>query len=285
MSIDQLKAHTMELLSITEDIPTLPDRFLKIQQVINDPDSSSGDIGRIIQTDQATTVMVMKVANSPAFNPMNRTVKSLSQAITRLGTRETADISLSMSLLYGFAIPGGIAAIRAFWAHAYGVAVVSKHFTTLVQGDAKLPHQDTMFVAGLLHDIGKAILGIRVDLSYFEKPEFRVVGQSLIRLEKERYGMDHAEVGEVILRQWGMSNEIAEVVGRHHDDSRGSGTLATTICQLADRFAHQQLKSFNSIETVYTALSGGLLQKSEALLVKEGLISPPEEQEERAEEV
>lgn len=266
--------HTIELLAITEDLPTLPDRFLKIQHVIKDPNSSSADIAKIIQTDQATAVMVMKVANSPAYNPMNKPISSLSQAIARIGTHETANIALSMSLLYGFAIPGGIATIRSFWTHAYAVALLCKHLTAKLPKELKAPKPETMFLAGLFHDIGKAILGIRIDLSYFERQEFRAFGMNLIEAEKAAYGMDHMEVGQLILSRWGISDEISHVVADHHSGTTHTGAK---ICAIADLFANEQLANCNSIEAAHITLTSGLLEKAEELLIKEGLLPEPEE--------
>ena len=266
------RSHTMDLLDITEDLPTLPDRFLKIQGIINDPNSSMGDIANIIQTDQATTVMVMKIANSPAYNPMNKPINNLSQAIARLGTNETAEIALSMSLLYGFAIPTGIASIRAFWAHAYGVGQVAKHLASKLPKEMNCIDPETMFIIGLLHDIGKAILGIRIDLTYFEKDQFRISGVDLSSEETAHYGIDHAAVGEIILSRWGLPDEISETVGLHH---RSSDKISARICTMADQFSHYHLKQFSSIESVHAALAEGLLVKSEELLVQSGLLKPP----------
>lgn len=271
------RQHTLELLGIIEDLPTLPDRFLKIQHIVNDPNSSSADIAKIIQTDQSTAVMVMKVANSPSCNPMNKPISSLSQAIARLGTNETADIALSMSLLYGFAIPAGIATIRSFWTHAYAVGLLCKHLTTKLPKHMGAPDPETMFLAGLFHDIGKAILGIRIDLSYFESKEFRSFGESVIDAERAAFGMDHAEVGQLILTRWDMPEQIIKVVAGHYS---GSDCIGAKICFIADSFANEELAECNSIEAAHIALSSGLFEKAEERLIEEGVLPKPEEEEE-----
>jgi len=60
---------TLELLRFSDDLPSLPDRFVKIQNVAQDPDSGAEDLAEVIRSDQATTAMILKFANSPAYNP------------------------------------------------------------------------------------------------------------------------------------------------------------------------------------------------------------------------
>ncbi len=184
-----------------------------------------------------------------------------------------------MSLLYGFAIPAGIAAIRAFWTHAFAVGLLSRQLTGKLPNDMAVPCPETMFVAGLLHDIGKAILGIRVDPLYFEREQFRQFGDELNQAENAHYGMDHAEAGSFILTRWGIPNEIVEVVGGHH---LNSGHIGAKICSIADAFAHEHLTSYDTIEAVHAALSGGLFEKAEEALQKAGMIPPANEGKEEA---
>lgn len=280
ISNDQLREHTLELVRLTEDLPTLPDRFLKIQHVLNDPNSGASEIAEIIQTDQATTVMVMKVASSPIYNPMGASINKLSQAIARLGTNETADIALSMSLLYGFAIPAGISKIRCFWAHAYAVGILSKLLIDKLPDDMDKPESETMFLAGLLHDIGRAILGIRVDLSYFEKEAFSTCGKELIDAEEKEFGTNHAEVGKIILEKWGMPDDVINMIADHHSEAHSIGAQ---VCSIANCFANQHLQGYDNIEQVHNKLNNGLAEKAVEELVKAGLI-PEDETDESLDE-
>ncbi|MDX8396165.1 MAG: HDOD domain-containing protein, partial [Mariprofundaceae bacterium] len=273
------RSYTLELISITKELPTLPDRFLKIQEVVNDPYSGTKDIANIVKTDQATTAIVMKVANSPAYNPMNKPISKLPEAISRIGSTETINISLSMSLLYGFAIPTGMAGIRRFWAHAFAVGELTQHLSKHFSDTENLPNPDTMFLAGLLHDIGRAVLGLRVDMSYFER-EFNAISDGeLIEAERKVYGVDHAEVGSVILAKWGMPDDVLDIVANHHNPD---ASLATRICSIADAFAHKHLAHIDSIEGVQIALKEDLLEKVVETLYTEGLLEKNEEEEEEA---
>lgn len=254
-----LRQTSLETLGIIDDIPTLPDRFLQIQEVLHDTESTLNDLTEIIQTDQATSATLLKIANSSFYNPLGSPVSSLSYAISRLGRQETGDIALSMSLLYGFAIPAGIAIIRGFWAHAFATAQISRHLA-LHHPLASHSKPDTLFMAALLHDIGRVILSMRIDMSYFEKNFSTFDETSLIAAEIEHYGIDHTEVGEIILKQWSLPPEIYSVVANHHHAA--GQPIDTMICMFADSFSCKHLGLVLNIEDVQIKLQEGLLDQA-----------------------
>ncbi len=260
---------TLQLIGMVEDVPSLPDRYAAIQEVLDDPNSSAAQLAEVIGTDQATTAMILKFANSPFYLPTNQRITTLPQAIARMGTKEAGQIALTMSLLYGFAIPGGMGAIRAFWAHAFAVALLAKHMARLLGLNA-----DELFVSGLLHDIGRAILGIRVDMGYFEGPLARLTGDALVSAERETYGVDHAEAGDAILKLWNFPEVVRAPIAAHH--ALRPESMAARVLQLADAEAHLRLPHAADIESVPQYL----LERPERvreILVNEGLL--PEEDE------
>lgn len=260
---------TLTLIRMVNDLPSLPDRYARIRAVIDNPRAGASELAHIVGTDAASSAMVLKFANSPMHNPMGRAIGSLPLAVARLGARETAHIAMTMSLLYGFAIPAGMGNIRAFWAHAFGVAVLCKHMSALLDLD-----QDTMFTAGLLHDIGRAILGIRIDMDYFESPLGQLTGETLVRAEQATFGLDHAEAGEEILKLWQLPPFICQTVGSHH--SQSPANLHARILQLADIEAHRGIPYGAGIDQVEELLFAEP-DRPRRLLEQAGLIAAPED--------
>ncbi len=254
-----LRQTALETLSITEDLPTLPDRFAKIQRILDDPQSSLQDLTNIIETDQATAVTILKVANSSFYSPLGAPVSRLDYAISRLGRQTTGDIALSMSLLYGFAIPAGIHMIRRFWTHAFAVAQICRHIASKPPYVQSI-HPHVMFMAGLLHDIGRIIISMRIDFAYFEQDFFSFEEDKLVAAEEKAYGIHHAEAGALILKRWHIAPDITNVVGNHHNPEGQS--LAVQICAFADTFANAHLKEAVSIEDIQIQLQEGMLEQA-----------------------
>ncbi len=256
---------SLTLIRMVDDLPSLPDRYARIREVIDNPQSDAIDLAHIVGTDQATATMVMKSANSPAHNPMGKSITSLPIAIARLGTRETAQIAMAMSLMYGFAFPAGMVHIRAFWTHAFAVAMLSKQLAALLDYD-----QDTHFTIGLLHDIGRAALGIRVDMDYFESALTQLHGEQLIAAEQTAFGIDHAEAGKEILKLWSFPPLIYETVGAHH--SKNAPAITARIVQLADEEAHRSIPYSANIDLVEKQLQENM-DRPRLLLEEVGLIA------------
>ena len=99
---------------------------------------------------------------------------------------------------------------------------------------ARLPQRDELAVAALVHDVGKLVL----DQLYGdnqagdprdESPDDRA------RRERREFGIDHALVGAVLVRRWGLPKIVAAAVERHHaPDATGHAAAI----RLADMIVH-----------------------------------------------
>jgi HD-like signal output (HDOD) protein len=243
---------TLELLSFAEDLPSLPDRFVKIQSVIQNPDSGAEDLANIIRSDQAVSAMVLKVANSVSYNPTGTPICELSKAIARLGSRETAHITTAMSLMYGMILPTGMANIRIFWGHAFAVALVAERLSHVVDPAQQTFTHECVFMAGLMHDIGRAALGMRVDFSYFERETGHLHQSNLIQAEEQYYGVNHAEAGELLLRAWGFPESLSNAVGEYYKPE--SKLPMARICGIANDFVLSNVPERTPFEAIQTAV-------------------------------
>ena len=250
------RVSTMELLAFSEDLPSLPDRFIKIQKIAQDPNSDADDLAEVIKSDQATTVMILKFANSSAYNPSGIPIGELSKAIARLGSKETVHIATAMSLMYGIILPTGMANIRAFWSHAYAVGLVCEQLVHQIDPIGNQYNPERAFMVGLLHDIGRAALGMRVDFSYFERELGHLHSEELIRAEEALYGVNHAEAGQQLLSLWLFPDDLCQMVAEHHNPD--SKLQLARICNLANHFVVENLPARLSFDSIYDEVQKAL---------------------------
>jgi len=242
-----LRQSTIDTLNNIDNLPTLPDLFLNIQNVLNTPESTLQDLTQAIERDQIIAATIVKIANSSYYNPLSKPASSLSFAISRLGRIETRNIALSMSLLYGFSLPTGIANMRRFWAHAFAVGQTCRTICNQLPKKNR-PNSEQLFLSGLLHDIGRAILCMRIDPQYFEQDFSSFNGEELIQAEQQTYGIDHAQVGSIVLKQWGFPDEFCQLIQQHHNNDNSD--INAKILTLADNITHQHLSNLANIEEV-----------------------------------
>jgi len=252
---------SLSLIQDTQNIPTLPDRFLKIRDVISEPHSCGDDLSAIVQTDAATASTLLKIANSASYNPHGNALSSLPHAIARLGFSTSCEIAMSMALLQNFSSTKSINRVHALWAHSYATAMICKY---MYQRLKRPPQADiaTVFMAGLLHNIGQVILATRVDHEYFDRDLPSLHDQLLCDAEQALYGIDHAEVGAMILDSWNMPDILIQSARHHH---ASNDDLVKNLCTLADEFVAMHWPTLQHIEEAHQLLCYSPTAKIEAI--------------------
>ncbi len=222
-----------KIIEKISSFPTLPTMASKLMGLLNDAEISASEIGRVIQYDPALTANLLKAANS-VYLGQSRTVDSLSEAFFRLGTKWVYQMSVS-SLIYsnlnrpvsGYELSG-----EALWRHSVAVAQMSD----ILCEQLKIRDAGIIFTAGLLHDIGKMILGEFVSES-FDDIQAIVINEKIPfeEAEKRVIGVDHAEVGGMTAERWNFPPAIVETIRWHHQPEKAAVQSETIdIVHVAD---------------------------------------------------
>jgi DNA-binding CsgD family transcriptional regulator len=98
-----------------------------------------------------------------------------------------------------------------------------------------LPRRDDVLAVALVHDVGKLALGRSLpDYSTDAEREFNP--EERVRRERAAWGVDHASLGGILLRRWGLPKLLADAVAAHHG-AEADNDVATYV-RLADMVAH-----------------------------------------------
>ncbi len=135
-------------------------------------------------------------------------------------------------------------------------ALSTQHAADRLASEIGYEHRDRLTVTSLLHDVGKLVLlhaypGYPAQVHRGAKtPEER------IHAERRELGVDHALVGGVLIRRWGLPGAVATAIERHHN-SDVEGEVA--FVRLADMLAHyEQGSAVSPGEMLQTARVLGL---------------------------
>lgn len=202
-----------ELIANLGDLPPLPQVATQVLRVSADPDATAEDLRKVIAMDQALTSQILKISNSAMFG-MVREVTTLTQAIMTLGfsTIKSVVIASSAKNLYHRGTVG--LQERLIWEHALVAAIASRAFAKSL----RFSRIEEAFISGLLHDIGKSVMGVKFPERYAAllRTVYNEKGVCL-DLELETFGFDHAMVGEALVTRWNLPSSLQAAVRWHHD--------------------------------------------------------------------
>lgn len=250
------------LISRIDALPALPRSYTELLEELESENSSLGKIGRMISDDIGMSATILKVVNS-AFFGLSRRVTSPSQAVVLLGLDIVKSLVLSHHLFTTFdssRLPGF--SFEGLRRHCQATAGMARKIAQHETNDKTLV--DEAYVSGLLHDVGKLVIGSVETDNYKQvlqivKTENRLV----VEAEKEVLGTTHAEVGAYLIGLWGLSDGIVEALAFHHRPvrARAEGFRPLTAVHVADVLDHElcvinEHYTRPEVDAVYIAQNG-----------------------------
>ncbi len=197
------------------NLPTLPFVTTKVMETMNNPRSSASDLSKIISSDESLAAKVLRLVNS-AYYGFPKPITTISHAVTILGfnTLRTIVVGISVSGLFPGKSEEGIFSRKSLWLHNLGTAVGAK---TLARKIGR-PDSEEMFLAGLLHDVGKIILEEYVHEEFMNAVENSHSQKiPLFMAEQKILGAHHGEVGKYLADHWKLPAILSEAIRWHHE--------------------------------------------------------------------
>jgi putative nucleotidyltransferase with HDIG domain len=211
-------------------VPVLAPAHERLLAALASEQTSGGDLVKAVESDIGLTVAVLRFAQSLVGR--KKPITNVPDSVVALGPGgiDTAVRSLPRAefpwrtsrldvLMYGTLV------------HAQAVARAADRLAQ----ELDVSVRDEILVTALLHDIGKLVLS-RADPEYSNLDDVMVAPEERCRREQLVWGMDHASVGGLLLRRWGLSEQMAQNVARHHS-AEAPNDIATYV-RLADMLAH-----------------------------------------------
>jgi putative nucleotidyltransferase with HDIG domain len=225
MRIDQIGA-------IIHAFPSMPGAALKLLNLADAPGATVQQIEDALRQDPGLTANLLKLANSAYFGIPSK-IGSVRQAVMLLGLKRGVQmvVAACASAVIDRGVPGYDLPAGELWRHSLAVSVAAKGLAA----ELKLPAADEIFTAGLLHDVGKLILGQFVQEDYAEIQRALAQGLTFEAAEAAVLGIDHAEIGARVLAQWSLPENIVHAVRWHHAPEKfGSMDIMLDVVHVAN---------------------------------------------------
>jgi len=214
-----------------EAFPVLVESRNRVMRLFEAGDPPTADVVAAVEADVALAVAVLRLANQIDGRSRGR-IENAVTAVEVLSPRTVHSIA-SRARTFDFfertAVWQGIP--ERFRLHAVATQRAADRLAREVCYEAR----DRLMVTSLLHDIGKLVL-VHAYPGY-PRHIHDDAGTPEERIKRERHelGVDHALVGGVLARRWGLPKSIASVIERHHSEDCDN---EAAIVRLADMLAH-----------------------------------------------
>lgn len=210
---ESIEAVSPELLDQTLssiEIPTCPDAVMRVMREAQKDIPDINELARMIAADVGMAALAIKLANSPMFG--NGGVKTVPQAVNRLGTRNVVCVVVAVALRSAMT---GVApaVLERFWNRAatmaIGAGLIAKRLYRISPDEA--------YAYALFHDAAIPVLMRRFQ-NYAQVAEAaRERGDGLAMAEMAAFSCNHAIVGALLARNWGLPPLIAQAIRFHHE--------------------------------------------------------------------
>jgi putative nucleotidyltransferase with HDIG domain len=163
-------------------------------------------------------------------------VRTLEQAIGRLGTRPLSNLLIEFSTRRVFeSRDAGIRkAFQQLWDHSVAVAVLAQTLAKRLRADA-----DLSYLAGLLHDVGKPVVGailLEAERVATQKPRPWHSRDTWLDL----VSLCHREIGFAMARAWQLPDEVLFAIARSDRYSADATASPVNLVCLANALVKRE---------------------------------------------
>ncbi len=178
---------------------TLPDVYLRLREVMDSENASMEDVAEVMSLDPALTARVLRIANS-AFYGFRAKVETVSRAANILGMQKIHDLVLAAAISQTVGSIGNeLMDIDTFWYRSVHCGFMAQ---SIAEG-AGMRNTESLFVRGLLHDIGHLVLFNHYPKACREALAFSDHGlETRLAEEHQRIGIDGIALTAELARIW-----------------------------------------------------------------------------------
>ena len=180
-------------------LPSLGSINKALQGLLLTEQRYTAQIAEIISRDPSLTSRLLRLVNSIYYG-LGTPVNSIEEAVFYLGVRQIRQLAMVTPIIEDFqrltrqcTFPW-----REFWQHCIGTAILTREVATNTSAQT----DDSVYVAGLVHDVGKIVMAWTFPDHFAEIHRQALPGtRDLIEIENEVLGIDHAELGALYLER------------------------------------------------------------------------------------
>lgn len=203
-----LKEH---ILRLAQKLPTSPQIFSRLSNLLNDVNADLDKIVNLISIDTGLTARVLRVSNSVLFRGRSP-VQSLDEAVNRVGFREIHRmVGMAMTeQLFATGLPAYRMNGKQVWENSVATALAMEMIAT--EGGFE---SEAAFTLGILRQVGKLVLG-----RILEKEQPGAVcpdDVDVLSWERARLNITNHQAAAYVFESWKLPKPLVLGVQTQHE--------------------------------------------------------------------
>ena len=228
----------VQFLKGVDHLVALPDVCFRVNEMVDDPNSSALDIAKVLSRDPNLTAQLLRIANSPYYGFPSR-VETIARAITVIGMQDLRDLVLSTSVINAFgADKNELINMEKYWRHSLFTGFIARELGS--KTTTKVLCKERLFTAGLLHDIGQLIMTAKIpEIMRIILHRAKADAEPYHEVEKVVFGLGHSEIGAELMKSWHLPESFQAVAQYHHEPSKATDyKLEVSVVHIANAMSH-----------------------------------------------
>lgn len=201
-----------KMLSSLGELPSSPKIVATVMKMTSDPDTDVAQLEKLLSADQSLAAKLLKLSNS-SFYGQRKSISTLRQAILIVGFYTLRSLVMAASIHSLYSNKSKTSIEYKLWEHSLATAIVCRILAKKMGNF----HVEEIFMAGLLHDIGKLVMRQKLGQDYEELCR-KIESQhtKFVDEEEAQLGFTHCDVGMMLLNKWNLPPELSNAVYMHH---------------------------------------------------------------------
>ncbi len=187
-------------------LPVFPEIVLEVDALVLSETPSIDALEQIIKKDIVISSRLISIANSPLYKGVDH-AETLNAALVRLGIKAAHQVvtSVAAKTLFDAEQAQLNTMLQELWMHSFATACLAR----ILGEKLEMENLDTLFLMGIIHDIGKVLL-LKAYSDIAEEPDLED-----LELQTAIHEI-HTTFGGVLLKKLRFSDDFVQVAECHH---------------------------------------------------------------------
>ncbi len=206
---------------------------LKMLKLLSKDNVDFNEVTRVLQADPGFAAEILTLANSALYAGYSQ-VHTVMRALVVLGIDRVKTLTMTVAMRAFMRSMNQTADLQDCWSHSRACALLGEELA----GSYDIS-RDRAYTGGLMHDLGRfgLLAGSSREYEILLARPFDTPAQ-VLEAEREQFGFDHCQAGELLARTWRLPSSLSVVTGSHHAEITGPVEdnlipLTQTACRLA----------------------------------------------------